>query len=240
MTQLQHSRRSVSRIALERTVGFVDLSGFTALTNTHGDTVAINTLDRFEQLTQRALGSRDRLVKTIGDGVMLAFPNPAAGIDAIARLFNEAAAEQHLPLLRAGLHHGPVIVRHADLFGATVNLAAHVAAQASSGQLLATRPVATTARDRGHSVNDLGPCEVHNVVDAVPLYEIIVDRGLTHRDVDPVCRVGIPDPQATERIDLAGRRYSFCSTKCAALFSADPYRYLDGRPEASAGPARRT
>jgi hypothetical protein len=61
------------------TIAFVDLAGFTALTDAHGDVEAITIAKAFQQQVIGALGPGDRLVKTIGDAVMLAFPDPAAG-----------------------------------------------------------------------------------------------------------------------------------------------------------------
>ena len=54
----------------ERTFAFVDLAGFTALTEAHGDEEAVATLSRFRAMTSRALDGRGVLVKTIGDAVM--------------------------------------------------------------------------------------------------------------------------------------------------------------------------
>ena len=96
---------------IEATFGFIDLAGFTALTEAHGDSEAVAQLDRFEAITTEALGLGDRLVKTIGDAVMLVFPEPAAAIAAVSRLF-AALAETDLPIARAGLHHQDAIGRH--------------------------------------------------------------------------------------------------------------------------------
>ena len=59
-----------------RTFAFVDISGFTALTEAHGDEEAVATLARFREITHAALAPSDILVKTIGDAVMLAFSQP--------------------------------------------------------------------------------------------------------------------------------------------------------------------
>lgn len=64
------------------TVAFVDLAGFTAMTDTHGDEEAATLAERFAALARLSLGPGERLVKTIGDAVMLDAPNPAAGVEA--------------------------------------------------------------------------------------------------------------------------------------------------------------
>ncbi len=73
--------------ATETTIAFVDLAGFTALTETHGDDEAADLAERFTELARTALGSEDRLVKSIGDAVLLTAPSPSAA----AELFDIAA-----------------------------------------------------------------------------------------------------------------------------------------------------
>jgi class 3 adenylate cyclase len=94
---------------IEATFGFIDLAGFTALTEAHGDDEAVGLLDRFERLARGSLGPDDRLVKTIGDAAMFAFANRRAGVEATGRLFQACLAESGMPLPRAGLHHGVAI-----------------------------------------------------------------------------------------------------------------------------------
>jgi adenylate cyclase len=141
----------------DRTFAFVDLSGFTALTEAHGDDEAAATLTRFRRIATSALGPNDVLVKTIGDAVMLAFAEPADAAPALRRLFDAALADPVMPLIRAGAHHGAAVEDANDFFGAAVNLAARIAAYAGGGQLLATRDVALAATNAGEVVTHVGP-----------------------------------------------------------------------------------
>src|SRR5689334_21582213 len=68
---------------IEATFAFVDLAGFTALTEAHGDAEAFAIVRAFRDRALKALGPHDELVKTIGDSVMLAFPHPQAAIRAL-------------------------------------------------------------------------------------------------------------------------------------------------------------
>jgi adenylate cyclase len=206
---------------VERTVAFVDLTGFTALTDAHGDNSALSVLDRFERLTRQALMPGDRLIKGIGDAFMLSFPDPNAAIHAIGRLHRGWVSETNVPLLRGGLHHGSVIVRRDDLFGATVNLAARIAAQARGGQLLATAPIAEIARARGLSVISIGSYTLHNITNPVTLSDIVFDEGDRAAPVDPICRMRVSNNRAAARIEIDGHSYRFCSLKCAATFVAN-------------------
>jgi adenylate cyclase len=208
------------------TFGFVDLAGFTALTEAHGDTEAVALLERFEAITMGALGPDDELVKTIGDAVMLVFRDPAAAVMAVGRVFG-ALAEAGLPIGRAGLHHGPAIKRGEDYLGASVNLTARVAGQAHGGQLLATTEVAEVARGLGVTVVDLGCFELRNIAEPVELFELEVCPAAAGNAIDPVCRMQVARAEAAGRLRHRDRDHWFCSLRCAGAFAADPDGVLD-------------
>jgi len=219
---------------ISATFGFVDLAGFTALTEAHGDAEAVALLDRFEATTTEALGSEDRLVKTIGDAVMVVFPGPDAAVAATSRLF-AALAETDLPIARAGLHHGSAIQRSGDYLGASVNLTARVAGQAHGGQVLATTEVAEVARSRGVTVGDLGCFDLRNITEPVELFELELCSTAAGAAIDPVCRMQVARADAAGRLRHRDRDYWFCSLRCVATFAADPDRTLRGTSDASDG-----
>jgi len=134
----------------EFTFSFVDLAGFTALTDAHGDHDAADLIEHFETLTRAALTPVDRLVKTIGDAVMLVSPTPTTGLHLVRRLAEACLSQPLFPAPRAGLHHGPAVERRNDFIGAAVNLSARVAAQATEATAVVTSAVAPAARGRAH------------------------------------------------------------------------------------------
>ena len=209
----------------ECTVAFVDLAGFSALTEAHGDDDAAALADRFAELARAALGPSDRLVKCIGDAVMLAAPTPGEGITLVGRLLGALAGEQNVPLPRCGVHHGPVVERNGDLFGATVNVAARVAARAFGGQTLGTRAVADAARAAGVRVVDLGSFALKNIAAEMEVFEIHLGPRVAGGAVDPVCRMRVEREEAAGRLRFASSDYWFCSLECAAAFTAAPSRY---------------
>lgn len=216
---------------IEATFGFVDLAGFTALTEAHGDEEAVSLLDRFETIAVTALGPDDRFVKTIGDAVMIAFADADAAIAGTTRLFDACMSEPEMPMPRAGLHHGGAIERGGDYFGGTVNLAARVAAQAHGGQVLATDTVADVARRRGVRVVDLGSFSLRNLARPVELFELPLCPVAAGSAVDPVCRMQVPRASAAGRLRHDDTDYWVCSLRCAGAFAAEPDSYVaDIRP----------
>lgn len=209
----------------DRTFAFVDLSGFTALTDAHGDEEAMATLQRFRKCTEESLAPGDLLVKTIGDAVMLAFPNPNAAVAALGRLFNAACTDANMPLIRGGVHHGPAIEADDDFFGGTVNLAARVAAQAAGGQLLATTEVALAGRDVGAVVTHVGLVSLRNIAEPVDLFEIEFNPS---EDVvlDPVCAMKVPrSGPSSIHLRVGDRDVWFCGLACVATWAQNPERF---------------
>ena len=209
---------------MEGTFCFVDLAGFSALTEAHGDTIAADLVARFASLVTQEFGDTGRLVKTIGDAVFVALQSPPAAVTFIERLIARLGHEPHFPVVRAGLHHGEAVEREGDVFGAAVNLAARVAAHARGGQVLATARVAESARQAGHPVTSLGPVRLRNLRDAVELFEI--ELAVRREDVvDPVCRMRVEPDRAVGHLRVDDASYWFCSLRCAGLFAADPPAY---------------
>lgn len=129
----------VALVQVPLTVVFSDLEGFTSFTSERGDLEASALLTDHYDAVQAITKSRGgRVVKKIGDGHMLAFPEPAAAVMASLDL-TEAAPK---PLrLRAGAHRGPVVQTGDDLLGHVVNVASRVTDLAAGGESLITRQV---------------------------------------------------------------------------------------------------
>ena len=106
------------------TFAFVDLAGFTAVTEAHGDREAVAILHAFRSRVEDALGADDELVKTIGDAVMLRFPTAVNAINALRELLSrEITTPEAVLVPRAGAHHGCAVEVEGDYYGAAVNLA---------------------------------------------------------------------------------------------------------------------
>ena len=203
-------------------VAFVDLAGFSAITDVFGDEAAVAVLDVFEEHVSQALEGAGRLVKWIGDEAMLAFPEPDSALRALARLLPACRADSRLPLVRAGLHYGPVIPRGTDLFGATVNIASRISALSSAGRLLSTKPIAEIAEVKGVSVEALGPIGLRSVSEKVSLFSIQVGEPVSTAWIDPVCKMHAPY-SAYQRASPAENW--FCSPQCEEAYKRSPETY---------------
>jgi adenylate cyclase len=206
------------------TIAFIDLAGFSAIADVFGDRAAIAILEIFENLVEQNAGEGGRLIKWIGDEAMLAFPDPDAALISLGRLLPACRSDDRIPLTRSVLHHGPVIARGADLFGASVNTAARLSVLAKPGELLATTAVAEAASARGIETHALGPVALRSMRDKVPLFRIELAEAIDPAWIDPVCKMAAPFG-AFQREKPAGPW--FCSTKCKEVFRNSPETYLD-------------
>jgi class 3 adenylate cyclase/YHS domain-containing protein len=207
------------------TVAFVDLAGFSAITDVYGDASAIAVLERFEELVRQALDGLGPPIKWIGDEAMFGFPDPATALQVLGRLLPACRSEPRIPLTRTGLNHGPVLRRSSDLFGSTVNIAARIAAIASPGQMLATQQVADIAAASGIVARDMGKVALRSIADHVPLYSIEFAPTFDPAWIDPVCKMLAP--YAAYRRTKPTERW-FCSERCAEAYRRSPEIYDSG------------
>ncbi len=128
-------------------VAFADLVGFTEL----GETIPVEELGsvagRLARLAEAVIEPPVKIVKEIGDAVMLVSPDPAPLVEAGLRLVEGSEGEDGLPAIRAGIAFGTAVNRWGDWYGSTVNVASRLTNRARPLSVLATEAV----RDRTDS-----------------------------------------------------------------------------------------
>jgi adenylate cyclase len=119
-------------------IAFADLAGYTRLTEEEGELTALGAVERFVEAVEITLPEEARVIKTIGDEVMIVGSDPAALTD-WAVGFQRLQSERPLP--RIAVHYGVALYREGDYYGRDVNIASRVAARSGGGEVLVTRPV---------------------------------------------------------------------------------------------------
>lgn len=150
---------------------FVDLTGYTRLTEERGDDVAARlaaSLATLVEDTSRRRGGRP--IRWLGDGGMFHFKDPGlavlAGLDMV-----EAAPGAGLPPMHIGIHTGPVIFQEGDVYGRTVNLASRIASHATAGQVLASEETMRRCSDSGVRFEPVGPATLKGIAKPLDLYQ---------------------------------------------------------------------
>jgi class 3 adenylate cyclase len=118
---------------------FADISGYSIFVERNGDEAAADLAIRFvTKASSMASEHGAEVTKWIGDAVMVhsldACKSVRLGLDLLAEFDDDPT----FPRLHLGLHTGPAVQRADDWWGATVNIAALVAAAAKAGQMLVT------------------------------------------------------------------------------------------------------
>jgi adenylate cyclase len=163
---------------IEGAIAFTDLVGFTEFTATRGDEGALAILGVQERIVRNALPDGGRVVKELGDGLLLFLPDAGDAIEvclAILDGFDDAAAGDEMPLwVRAGLHWGRPARRGDDLIGHDVNVAARIVDVAAPGELLCSGPALEARPDGAPALDlvELGPVVMKGIPDPVDLYRI--------------------------------------------------------------------
>jgi adenylate cyclase len=153
-------------------VSFLDISGYTRLTEERGDEAAAElatTLATLVRGSSREHGGQP--VKWLGDGVMFYFPNPGDGVLAALDMV-EGVAAHDLPPARVGIHAGPVVFQEGDYFGRTVNIASRIAEYARPGEVLVSQEVVDATDLDGVSVTAIGPIELKGVSQPLNLHSV--------------------------------------------------------------------
>jgi adenylate cyclase len=158
---------------------FTDIVGFTEFTDARGDVAAMRVLDLQEAMARDALAPNGgRIVKELGDGLMLWFDDVTAGLRAAAAILHSterARSDDRFPLsLRMGMHRGDAIKRGDDFIGQTVNIASRIADLAGPGELLVTDQVldGMTVATPAMSFSPVGATRVKGVSDPIWLHRL--------------------------------------------------------------------
>ena len=159
------------RVPRPPAICFVDLTGYTQLTEERGDEVAAHVAGRLAALVTDISRSRGgRPIRWLGDGGMFHFREPwtavVAGLDMVER-----APAADLPPAHVGIHTGPVVSQDGDVYGRTVNLAARIASYAQAGQVVVSEETARRSDRPELRLEPLGAVDLKGVAEPLPLYQ---------------------------------------------------------------------
>jgi len=159
-----------SRLERPPAMCFLDITGYTRLTQERGDEAAADMAAQLGRLVQRtSVQHGGRPVKWLGDGVMFHFPNPGPGVEAALEMV-DGVMSAGLPPAHVGLHAGPVIFQEGDYYGQTVNVASRIAEYARPGEVLVSQQVVDASAGADASFTEIGPVELKGVGGAMQLH----------------------------------------------------------------------
>jgi adenylate cyclase len=155
-------------------IAFLDLTGYTKLTEERGDRAAAELAGRLVEMVHEFAHRRGgRAVKLLGDGVMFHFPEPGQAVRCGMELVDRIP-RVGLPQARVGLHSGPVVFQDGDYFGGTVNIAARITDYARPGEVLVSdQVVADTDRLEAVRFEPVGPVSLKGLSAPITLFTTV-------------------------------------------------------------------
>lgn len=212
-------------------VMFADICGSSRLYEKLGDAEALRAVERcLHRMERAAEAAKGRIVKTVGDELMVAFDSAdsaaqAAGeiqlrVDALPPVSGISLA------IRIGFHHGEVIEENNDVFGDTVNVASRLAGLAKAGQVLTTAETVAMLspewRERTRAIEALA---VKGMDEAIDVHELLWNRG----DENLTMRFSAQPPVVRDtrlRLRHGDQEVMLDATKPSAAFGRDPHADL--------------
>ena len=165
--------------ASEAAVLFADVSGSTKLYETAGDTVAHAAIEKCVNLMrEKTVQATGRVIKTIGDEVMSAFPDADSAADAAIEM--QSGILELPPVgttkigIRIGFNFGPIVERDGDIFGDAVNLAARLSHVATKDQIITAKDtVMRMSPMLKSSTRAITTIQVKGKAEEIQVYELI-------------------------------------------------------------------
>jgi adenylate cyclase len=159
----------LSKLEQPPAICFLDITGYTRLTQEMGDDAAAELAATVARLVQRSSAQHGgKTIKWLGDGVMFYFAHPGPGVRAALQMA-EAIPAAGLPPVHVGMSCGPVLFQEGDYFGQTVNLSARIADYARPGEVLVTRSVVEASDEADIGFREIGPVDLKGVAGSTEL-----------------------------------------------------------------------
>jgi len=159
----------------EGAIVFTDIVGFTEFTALRGDEAALDLLSAQDRIVQETLDEKGRVVKTLGDGLMLWFSDACTAVRTALTLqerFEKHSQNEDTPLwVRMGVHYGRPAQRGEDLIGHDVNVAARIVTLAAPGEVLISETCTPEIGEAGDiELEEVGPTVMKGIPDPISLY----------------------------------------------------------------------
>lgn len=159
-----------SRLDRMPAICFLDLAGYTRLTEQQGDQAAAEMAARLGKLVRRSSAEHNgKPIKWLGDGVMFFFREPGQAVLSALEMVGEAQSTG-LPPAHVGIHTGPVLFQEGDYFGQTVNVASRIADYARPGEVLVSQDVVDSASSSELTFTAIGPVELKGLTEPMFLH----------------------------------------------------------------------
>lgn len=197
-----------------------DLSGYTALTETHGAVAAADLIDKYMGIVESCLIGDSHLHERTGDEIMVVSSCPDFLLATAVMIGKHTSTEDNFLQVHGGLHYGKVLQRGNNYFGSAINLTSRIASKATAGSLWCSDEFVNALSDKSvFPLTSKGNQVFKNVSIEKEVFELCIeDRNLVH--IDPVCRMLILDTDNAVSHPIHENKY-FCCSGCLAIYNTN-------------------
>ena len=194
-----------------------DLSGYSALTETHGSVSAADLIDKYIRIAENCLVGDSKLHQRTGDEIMFISDSPDFLLATALKLEANTASEENFLQVHGGLHFGKVLKRADSYFGSAINLVSRIAAKAVAGTFWCSDEFVNSITDKSAcTFKSKGNHLFKNINGEKEVFELSTEKIKTSH-IDPVCRMLILNPQNATQHPNESELY-FCSPHCLGLY----------------------
>jgi adenylate cyclase len=205
-----------------------DLSGYTALTETHGPFSAADLIDKYIGIVEASLVGDSKLKERSGDEVMIVSASPDNLLSTAVCILKNTSVEENFLQVHGGLHCGKVLKRNNNYFGSTINLAARITSKASPGTFWCSRQFIETLSDKSlFTLHSKGLHRFKNVKEEIEIVEVLNPEAGSFV-IDPVCRMLIVDKTVALQHPEKDHLF-FCSRACFDIFNNEEAYPVSGK-----------
>ena len=208
---------------MEKTIGILmaDLSGYTAMTEIHGDTAAVEMIEKYIEMGKNSLAGESYLLERTGDQLLIVSDDADDLAKTAIELKHKTEKEPNFLGIHCGLHYGSVIERNHHLFGAVVNMAARIAASATENKILCSREFIEALKYPGKlQLISQGNIDFKNILEPAEIFEVlpVVEKKTREIYIDPVCQIRLSASETSISLVYGEDEYFFCSEECRKIF----------------------
>jgi len=194
-----------------------DLSGYTALTETHGSHAAADLIDKYIGIVDKCLVGDSKLHERTGDEVMIVSESPDFLLATTLMIAKNTANEENFLQVHGGLHYGKILQRDNNYFGSAINLTSRIAAKANAGTFWCSEEYVNVLSDKYTcTIESKGNHFFKNISQSKEVFELSIEKRDTFY-IDPVCRMLILDTQNALSHPNDGNLF-FCSSDCLEIY----------------------
>lgn len=197
-----------------------DLSGYTALTETHGAMAAADLIDKYVRIVESCLIGDSHLHERTGDEIMVVSSSPDFLLATAVMIGKQTSSENNFLQVHGGLHYGKVLQRGNSYFGSTINLTSRIASKANAGSVWCSDEFVNALSDKSEfRLTSKGNQVFKNVNIEKEVYELCFEDRKSYY-IDPVCRMLILDTENAISHPTEDGKY-FCCSDCLAIYNSD-------------------